>query len=103
MGFKMRGPSLYPNIKRTTSGYRKDSPDVSNAQNVIPSNKISMKENDGGPLEKGDIKGTGLTTGKTKIMKPGKNYTFPGDNEVLETPIAKKGCTCCVGGKCKKK
>ena len=89
MGFKMSGPSLYPNIKRTTSGYRKNSPDVNNNQNIVPSSEISMKENDGKPLEKGEIKGVGLTTGSTKTMKPGKNYKFPGDKEVLETPIKK--------------
>ena len=48
-------------------------------------------------------------------MKPGKNYTFTGDNEVLETPMAKKGCTCwkthervpgtkpCASGSCRRK
>ena len=87
MAFKLP-PSSYL-IPRTKSGYRKNSPDVNNKQNIIPSNKISMKEKNGKPLEKGNIKGTGLTTGKTKIMKPGKNYTFPGDNEVLETPTKK--------------
>lgn len=83
----MSGPSLYPNIKRTNTGYKVNSPDVNNKQNIIPSNNISMKEDNGEPLEKGNIKGTGLTTGNTKIMKPGKNYKFPGDEEVLETPI----------------
>ena len=87
MAFKLP-PSHYL-IPRTSSGYRKNSPDVNNVSNIIPSNEISMKENDGKPLKKGNIKGTGLTTGNTKIMKPGKNYTFPGDSEVVETPIKK--------------
>ena len=113
MGYKMSGPSLYPNVQRSSHGYRKGH-DPSKSK-VIPSNHISMCEDDGSPLEKGDIKGTGLTTGNTKVMKPGKNYTFAGDNEVLETPLAKKGCTCydkykrvpgtkpCAPGSCTKK
>ena len=44
-------------------------------------------EENGDPLEKGDIKGTGLTTGITITMKPGKSYEFPGDEEVLEEPV----------------
>jgi len=85
----MSGPSLYPNIRRSSSGYRSNSSDNSEKSLVIPSNKISMCEDDGSHLKKGNIKGTGLTTGNTKIMKPGKNYTFAGDNEVLETPLAR--------------
>jgi len=88
MGYKMSGPSLYSNVQRSSHGYRKGH--APSESKVIPSNEISMKEEDGDPLEKGDIKGTGLTTGNTKIMKPGKNYTFAGDNEVLETPMLEK-------------
>jgi hypothetical protein len=110
----MSGPSLYPNLRRSGSGYRKGSIAVNDKSLVVPSNKISMYEEDGSPLEKGNIKGTGLTTGNTKIMKPGKNYEFKGDKEVLETPMAKKDCTCwpgysrkpgtkaCAPGSCKK-
>tara|TARA_R110000772_G_scaffold80234_1_gene171364 strand:+ start:403 stop:744 length:342 start_codon:yes stop_codon:yes gene_type:complete len=113
MGYKMSGPSLYPNIKRSSHGYRKGH--APSESKVIPSNEISMKEENGDPLQKGDIKGTGLTTGNTKVMKPGKNYTFAGDNEVLETPLTKKSCTCwkthkrvpgtkpCAPGSCTKK
>ena len=109
----MKGPSLYPGMKRSSHGYRKGH--IDSTHKIIPSNNISMCEDDGSPLEKGDIKGTGLTTGNTKIMKPGKNYTFAGDNEVLETPMTKKGCTCwkthervpgtkpCASGSCRKK
>ena len=93
--FEMKGPSLYPGMKRSSHGYRKGH--IDSKHKIIPSNNISMCEDDGSPLEKGDIKGTGLTTGNTKIMKPGKNYTFAGDNEVLETPLAKKDCTCWKG------
>ena len=85
----MSGPSLYPNIKRSNSGYRSNSPDNNEKSLVVPSNEISMCEEDGGELKKGDIKGTGLTTGNTIVMKPGKNYKFTGDNEVLEEPTKK--------------
>ena len=87
--FKLTGPSLYPNLRRSSSGYRKGSDAVNDKSLVVPGNKISMEEEDGSKLKKGNIKGTGLTTGNTKIMKPGKNYTFAGDNEVLEEPIKK--------------
>ena len=85
--FKLTGPSLYPNLRRSTSGYRKVSDAVNDESLVVPSNKISMCEENGDPLEKGDIEVTGLTTGITIIMKPGKNYEFPGDKEVLEEPV----------------
>ena len=86
----MSGPSLYPNIKRSKSGYRKDSPDKDELNLIIESGEISMKEDNGDPLEKGAIKGTGLQTGVTIVMKPGKSYKFTGDKEVLETPLAAK-------------
>ena len=85
--FKLTGPSLYPNLRRSTSGYRKGSDAVNDESLVVPSNKISMCVKNGDPLEQGDIKGTGITTGKTITMKPGKNYEFPGDEEVLEEPV----------------
>jgi hypothetical protein len=46
-----------------------------------------MCEEDGSPLEKGPIAGTGKQTGITIIMEPGKNYKFPGDYEVIEKPL----------------
>ena len=88
-GFKMKGPSLYPNLRRSADGYRKNSDAVNDDAVIVPSNEITMTEEDGKPLAKGKIKGTGLTTGNTKIMKPGRNYKFPGDNEVLEEPVDK--------------
>jgi len=88
MGYKMSGPSLYPNIQRSSQGYRKGH--TPSKSKIITSNKISMRELDGSPLERGKIKGTGLTTGQTKIMEPGSNYVFAGDKEVLETPITYK-------------
>jgi len=94
MAYKMKGPSLYKKLMRTTHGYRKGH--TPSDHKIIPGDengtKISMKEEDGKPLEKGKIKGEGLTTGKTKIMEPGKEYNFPNDKEVLETPIKRKYC-----------
>ena len=86
----MPGPSLYSNIKRSTSGYRANSDDRDKKELIVPSNKISMKENDGAPLERGPVLGTGLTTGNKKVMKPGETYTFKGDKEVLEFPLESK-------------
>jgi hypothetical protein len=85
--FKLKGPSLYPNIMRSSSGYRVNSDARDEESLIVPSNKISMKEDCGCPLEKGKIKGTGLTTGASIIMEPGKEYEFPGDEEVLEEPV----------------
>jgi hypothetical protein len=107
MGYKMSGPSLYPEV----NGYRKGHTDTESK--VIPPNSITMTEENGAPLEKGPIRGTGTTTGNTKIMKPGKDYEFPGDKEVKETPLLKT-CNCwdghsrvpgtkpCAPGSCKK-
>ena len=88
--YKMPGPSLYPNIKRSKSGYKINSKDNSEDQLIITSNKLTMKEDNGDPLKKGAIVGTGLTTGKTIVMKPGETYVFKGDKEVLETPLTSK-------------
>ena len=85
--FKLKGPSLYPNIIRSSSGYRINSDAYNESCLIVPDNKISMKEENGDPLEKGKIKGTGLTTGTSIIMEPGKAYEFPGDEEVLEEPV----------------
>tara|TARA_R100001377_G_C3103164_1_gene79904 strand:- start:287 stop:520 length:234 start_codon:yes stop_codon:yes gene_type:complete len=57
--------------KFSTQGYKKNSPDVGNAVNIIPSGDITMK----GVEFK--VKGTD-NLGNTKIMKPGKDYKFPG-------------------------
>ena len=57
--------------KFSTQGYKKNSPDVDNAVNIIPSGDITMK----GVEFK--VKGTD-NLGNTKIMKPGKDYKFPG-------------------------
>jgi len=68
--------------KFSTQGYKKDSPDVDNSYNIIPSGDITMKN------VEFPVKGTD-NLGNTKLMKPGKNYKFPG-NTVLEVPKRKK-------------
>jgi len=65
----------------STQGYKKNSPDVNNAVNVIPSGNITMKD------VEFKVKGTD-NLGNTKIMKPGKDYKFPG-NTVTETKYKK--------------
>ena len=69
----------------SVDGYRNDSPDVNNPFNVIPSGRISMREHDGTPLKKGPILGID-NLGNKKVMLPGNEYQFPGD-EVIETPL----------------
>ena len=68
----MRTSSLPGLVKHmSTEGYKKDSPDVDNAINIIQSGNITMKG------VEFDVKGTD-NLGNTKIMKPGKDYKFPG-------------------------
>ena len=57
--------------KFSTTGYKRNSPDVNNRVNVIPSGDITMKGVDF------PVKGVD-NLGNTKVMKPGKNYKFPG-------------------------
>jgi len=73
----------------STEGFRMDSPDVNNYQNIIPSGSITMKEKDGSPLRKGPIHGVD-NLGNEQVMYPGYDYEFPG-TEVTETLIAKMG------------
>lgn len=73
----------------STEGFRMDSPDVNNYQNIIPSGSISMKERDGSPLRKGPIHGVD-NLGYEQIMYPGFDYEYPGD-VVTETLMAKMG------------
>lgn len=73
----------------STEGFRMDSPDVNNYQNIIPTGSISMKERDGSPLRKGPIHGVD-NLGNQQVMYPGYNYQFPG-TEVTETLMAKMG------------
>ena len=69
------------NCNCSVDGYKRDSPDVNNKVNIIPSGDITMKGVDF------KVKGTD-NLGNTKIMKPGKNYKFPG-NIVKETKYKK--------------
>ena len=68
----MRNKPLKGLINRfSTQGYKKNSPDVDNSINIIPSGDITMKGV--------DFKVKGVDNlGNTKIMKPGKDYKFPG-------------------------
>ena len=75
MTFRMKG-FIDP---MSATGYKKNSPDVNNSHNIIPSGDITMKGV--------EFKVRGQDNlGNVKIMKPGKNYKFPGDT-VLETPV----------------
>ena len=76
MAFKLEKPIMF-----STEGYKRCSPDVNNKQNIIPSGDITMEDVDF-PVHGVD------NQGNEKIMEPGKNYKFPGD-QVLETPINK--------------
>ena len=76
----MRNSPLKGMLNRfSTQGYKKNSPDVGNPFNVIPSGDITMEGVDF------PVQGTD-NLGNTKIMQPGKNYKFKG-NSVLEVPI----------------
>jgi len=65
----------------STTGYKRNSPDKDRPYNVIPSGEITMKNVDF-PVLGIDNKGN------SKVMKPGKNYSYPG-NTVLEIPMKK--------------
>ena len=68
----MRTSSLPGLLKKfSTTGYKRNSPDVNKKENIIPSGDITMKSVDF------KVKGTD-NLGNTKIMKPGKDYKFPG-------------------------
>jgi hypothetical protein len=67
----------------STTGYKKNSPDKDRPYNVIPSGKITMKDVEF-PVLGIDNKGN------SKIMEPGKDYSFTGDT-VLEFPMLKGG------------
>ena len=76
----MRTSPLPGLLKRmSTQGYKKNSPDINNAVNIIPSGDITMKG------VEFDVKGED-NLGNIKLMKPGKNYKFPG-NTVKETRL----------------
>lgn len=68
----------------STKGYKKNSPDRNNPMNIIPSGKITMKEDDGTPLEQSIL--AIKPNGSQVVMKPGKNYDF-GKGPTLEIPL----------------
>ena len=57
--------------KASTMGYKRNSPDVDKKENIIASGDITMKGVDF------KVRGTD-NLGNTKVMKPGKDYKFPG-------------------------
>ena len=79
MSFKMKGPSFF---KESIKGYKKGSPDINEPKLKIPSNEITMKGVEFPVHGKDNL-------GNEKIMRPGKNYKFPGDY-VIETPMKQK-------------
>lgn len=76
MPFKLKRPVMF-----STEGYKRNSPDVDNEQNIIPSGDITMEDVDF-PVHGID------NEGNERVMQPGKNYTFPG-NYVIETKLDK--------------
>lgn len=67
----------------STEGYKRNSPDVNNPYNVIPSNQITMEGVDFPVMGIDDL-------GHQQMMYPGNNYTFPG-NYVTEFPLKNMG------------
>ena len=68
----MRNAPLPGLLKKfSTTGYKRNSPDVNKKENIIASGDITMKGVDF------PVKGVD-NLGNTKIMKPGKDYKFPG-------------------------
>tara|TARA_R110000824_G_scaffold66344_5_gene172272 strand:+ start:24231 stop:29315 length:5085 start_codon:yes stop_codon:yes gene_type:complete len=70
-------------MKYSKNGYKRNSKDRKNPYNVIPSGDITMEGVDF------PVMGTD-NFGNQKLMMPGANYTFPG-NEVFEVPLAQNG------------
>tara|TARA_R100001510_G_C7639464_1_gene197175 strand:+ start:700 stop:1179 length:480 start_codon:yes stop_codon:yes gene_type:complete len=73
MGFKMKRPQFFSEL-----GYKKNSPDVNKPVNTIKSGDITMKGVDFKVRGEDNL-------GNVKVMKPGKDYKFPG-SVVTETP-----------------
>tara|TARA_R100000544_G_C2182009_1_gene37338 strand:+ start:62 stop:325 length:264 start_codon:yes stop_codon:yes gene_type:complete len=70
-GFIKKGCNCKGGCNCSTQGYKRNSPDVNNDVNIIPSGDITMKGVDF------KVKGED-NLGNVKIMKPGKDYKFPG-------------------------
>ena len=64
-------------------GYKRNSPDVNNPFNIIPSGNITMEGVDFPVIGTDNL-------GNTKVMQPGGEYEFPGDM-VFEVPMAQTG------------
>jgi len=76
------GPNEHPSFPSgwgySSLGYKRNSPDINNPFNIIPSGRITMKDVDF-PI-------TGIDDlGNEKLMFPGNEYEFPG-SEVFELP-----------------
>ena len=67
----------------STLGYKRNSPDVNNPYNIIPSNQITMEDVDFPVLGIDDL-------GNQIMMQPGEDYTFPG-SYVTEFPMKNMG------------
>lgn len=80
-------------MKYSKTGYRRNSKDRKNPFNIIPSNRISMKNVDIPLFAISD-------TGDTRIMFPNEEHLF-GGTRVVEIPMKKKGGKCfeCGGTK----
>ncbi len=67
----------------STEGYKRNSPDVNNPINIIPSGNITMSQVDFPVLGVGE-------DGETQMMYPGENYQFKSDM-VTEYPMKQDG------------
>lgn len=70
-GFMKKGCGCGSNCNCSTEGYKRNSPDVNKKVNIIPSGNITMKGVDFKVRGEDNL-------GNVKIMKPGKDYKFPG-------------------------
>jgi hypothetical protein len=66
----------------SVEGYKADSPDVNNPYNIINSGNITMEGVDFPVIGTDNL-------GNEKLMTPGNNYQFPGD-QVFEVPLRSK-------------
>ncbi len=76
MSYKQKLPLFF---KSSIKGYKKNSPDINEPKLKIQGGDITMKGVEFPVHGKDNL-------GNEKVMKPGKNYKFPGDY-VVETPI----------------
>jgi hypothetical protein len=75
--------NIYKEGGVSTEGYKRNSPDVNNPYNIIPSNQITMNDVDFPVLGIDDL-------GNQIMMQPGEDYTFPG-SYVTEFPMKNMG------------